>query len=335
MIGYDEHPVDRLSDAELRALLMRVDTKGFPADLAHLWNVERLRYRETIRRLPPAADKHATLLDLGSSRPWLPFFQLVLGYRRLVLNTSYPDSGFVADGLTVDGDAPADVRMSVFDVERDVFPHDDASFDVVTCLEVLEHLAVDPMRMMAEVNRVLKPGGVFVLSTPNAIRCSNVVNIMLGDHPQGWAPYNGFDSNRHNREYTPSEIDLLYRAAGLTPSEVTTFGTKSRGTSRYFLRSIVSAMLLVVRRCPSNHRRDVILAVGKKTSQVVERRPSWLYYDMAERVHENDLQEEATASAPVNVSPPACDAPKQDEPSVNPPPPPQPATAEPCEPVRS
>jgi len=277
------HPVDRLTDVQLHELLLRVDTGGFPADIEDVWRVERLRFRETLRRIPPAADDRANLLDLGSSRAWLPFFQVLLGYRRIVLNTTYPESGFVEDGLRVCDAPPVDVRMSVFDVERDEFPHPDGSFDVVLCLEVLEHLAVDPMAMMSEINRVLKPGGTFVLTTPNVVRYSNLVSVLLGEQPYGWAPYNGFDGNRHNREYTPAEVDRLFRAAGMTPSEVTTFGSKSRGFKRDVLKWMLTPVLWPVRSCPGSWRRDFILAVGTKTSALVDGRPSWLYFDMAER----------------------------------------------------
>jgi len=270
--------VTDLTDDALREVLFRVDATGFPSDLAHLWEVEHQRYRETLRRIPPARDAEAAILDLGSTRAWLPFFQSVLGYRRMVLNTNYPDAGFVDESVRVRGAVPADVRVSVFDVERDEFPHDDGAFDVVCCLEVLEHLSVDPMAMMAEVNRVLKPGGTFVLTTPNAVRSANVVNAIRGEHPYGWAPYNGFDANRHNREYTPREVEKLFRCGGFSPSEVTTFGSKRRGAVRDLMSVLVSPFLW-----PRRWRRDVILAVGTKTSTRVDRRPSWLYFEMAER----------------------------------------------------
>lgn len=279
------HPVDSLSDDELHKLLMTVSTDGFPADIEQLWRVERYRYRETLRRIPPAASSQATLLDLGSSRPWFPFFTKLLGYRRLVLNTAYPESGMVDPRLVANNPGTPDVCMSVFDVECDPFPYPDNAFDVITCLEVLEHLAIDPMAMMAEINRVLKPGGVFVLSTPNAIRYSNVVKIILGEHPLGWTPYSGMDSNRHNREYAPSEVEKLCVAAGITPHELTTFGSKHRGFRREILKHLVALGLFALRPCPPALRHDIILVAGRKTSPIVERRPTWLYFEAAEYVN--------------------------------------------------
>ncbi len=284
------HPVDQLSDDQLHDLLLRVDTAGFPADLEELWSIERLRYRETLRWIPPAPGASASLLDLGSSRPWLPFYQVLLDYQHIVLNTSYPESGFVTEHLAVNDAPAADVSVSVFDIERDVFPHADESFDTVLCLEVLEHLAVDPMAMMAEVNRVLKPGGTFVLTTPNAVRYSNVVNMCLGEHPQSWSPYNGRDTNRHNREYTPAEIGRLFRAAGLTPKKITSFGSKTRGLRRDLFKQAVALTLSPFLRCPPVWRRDVIIAAGHKTSACVDRRPNWLYFDAAEFKNEQNTQ---------------------------------------------
>ena len=47
-------------------------------------------------------------------------------------------------------------------------PFDDASFDAALCLEGVEHL-VDPVVFIAELSRVIRPGGHIVLSTPNVM----------------------------------------------------------------------------------------------------------------------------------------------------------------------
>jgi len=44
-------------------------------------------------------------------------------------------------------------------------PFKDESFDVVTVFEVIEHLD-DPQKALGEVRRVLKPGGIALISTP-------------------------------------------------------------------------------------------------------------------------------------------------------------------------
>lgn len=60
--------------------------------------------------------------------------------------------------------AVPNVHYSVQDGESLAFP--DASFDVVTCLEVIEHVA-RPTALLAEIARVLVPGGTLVLTCPS------------------------------------------------------------------------------------------------------------------------------------------------------------------------
>lgn len=139
------------------------------------------------------------------------------------------------------------------------------------------------MAMMVETNRVLKPNGTFLLTTPNAVRYSNMVSMILGEHPLGWSPYNGIDTNRHNREYTPDEVGRLLHAAGITPCEVATFGSKRRGFQRDLLKALIAVAFSPFRGCPPRWRKDVILTVGRKTTCPVDRRPEWLYFDLAER----------------------------------------------------
>ncbi|RTL65448.1 MAG: class I SAM-dependent methyltransferase [Pseudonocardiaceae bacterium] len=79
------------------------------------------------------------------------------------------------------------------------------STDVVISLQVIEHLW-EQERFVAECARVLRPGGTFLVSTPNRLTFS----------PGRDTPLNPF----HSREFAPAELDDLLRANGFTNVEM-------------------------------------------------------------------------------------------------------------------
>ncbi len=79
--------------------------------------------------------------------------------------------GHSVRGIDVSETAIARYRARGFDgrvTDLEVgIDYPDASFDLVFCSEVIEHI-VSPETLVAEMNRLLKPGGRIVLSTPNS-----------------------------------------------------------------------------------------------------------------------------------------------------------------------
>jgi len=63
-------------------------------------------------------------------------------------------------------------------------PLDDASMECVVAGEVIEHVP-NPDHLVREVRRVLVPGGMFVLSTPNLVSWANRVLVPFGIQPLG------------------------------------------------------------------------------------------------------------------------------------------------------
>jgi 2-polyprenyl-6-hydroxyphenyl methylase/3-demethylubiquinone-9 3-methyltransferase len=86
----------------------------------------------------------------------------------------------------------------------------DGPYDLVTCLEVLEHVA-EPRTFVAGLARILAPDGLVVLSTPNRTGRSRLMLVGLaeglGRIPKGTHDWEKF--------LTPDETSALLRDAGL------------------------------------------------------------------------------------------------------------------------
>jgi len=83
-------------------------------------------------------------------------------------------------------------------------PYEDASFDLVTALDVVEHLD-DDVAGLKEMQRVLRPGGRALLFVPAFMFLWGVQD----------------DISHHRRRYTAAEIRQKLGAAGLTPERLT------------------------------------------------------------------------------------------------------------------
>lgn len=96
-------------------------------------------------------------------------------------------------------------------------PYDDASFDLVTCLDVIEHLRLD-LPAFKELKRVVKPGGFLLVTLP------------VGRHL-----YSDFDCLAgHLRRYTHSEVGSLLRESGLEAVRVTCYTALVHPVIRYY-----------------------------------------------------------------------------------------------------
>ena len=113
-----------------------------------------------------------------------------------------------------DGDVREEHFVSLNrNLEVDSLPVEEKRYDVILFCEVLEHFTQDPLRCVSELRRVLKDGGLLVLTTPNVARFENVAALIDGRNL--YDPYSGYGPHgRHNREYTRHELHMLMRHAG-------------------------------------------------------------------------------------------------------------------------
>ncbi len=155
--------------------------------------------------------------------------------------------------------------VDYFDAEKDRFPYEDSSFSTVLCCELIEHLFNDPMFMMSEINRILKPGGHLVLTTPNIASIRAISGILNGYHPGFFTSYikptgDHNDHPRHNREYTADDIHHFLRRSGLRVVRLETGEFRDDPHPDWaYIRHILAEY-----RLPERHRGDGIYAVGRE-----------------------------------------------------------------------
>jgi 2-polyprenyl-6-hydroxyphenyl methylase/3-demethylubiquinone-9 3-methyltransferase len=86
----------------------------------------------------------------------------------------------------------------------------DGQFDLVTCMEVIEHVA-DPAEFVGALAKRLAPHGLLILSTPNATSWSRLMTITIGEGfgqiPRGTHDFDKF--------IAPERMKVLLSEAGL------------------------------------------------------------------------------------------------------------------------
>lgn len=95
-------------------------------------------------------------------------------------------------------------------IETEKLPFKNNSFDFIIFNEVFEHLRINPIFALKEINRVLKPEGVLLLTTPNLYAIHKIFMFNLGlsinDAYYEFNQLNIYGYVGHIREYSTGEI---------------------------------------------------------------------------------------------------------------------------------
>jgi SAM-dependent methyltransferase len=171
------------------------------------------------RLVPPPAD----LVELGAAPGNQSLGLARAGYRVTAVDLGLAEWSDRPQGAMTEMLGAAGIELVEWDLEQTPYPLEDESFDVVVLTEVLEHLREFPARALEEARRILRHGGLLVLTTPNAAYVRNRMRLMAGRSVytpmRDWL--HGLPHARHAREYTRSELELLISHAGLEPVVVT------------------------------------------------------------------------------------------------------------------
>lgn len=175
-----------LDDPEYRSVFAELETKQakflaaqsrfrspgyrWPSDALHNWS-RIWEYPYIYRQLEQYARKNSgrklMAADIGSGVTFMPFAAADLGYEVCCVDTDPivgTDLGRAVDAL---GYQQSQIYYRPTDGSR--LPLDDHSLDSLFCISVLEHVP-DPVQLVSEFRRVLKPEGQLLLTIDLALK---------------------------------------------------------------------------------------------------------------------------------------------------------------------
>ncbi|HEX3879909.1 MAG TPA: methyltransferase domain-containing protein [Bryobacteraceae bacterium] len=280
---WNEDLVQAVSEATSEPAVDAEEVKPYLHTWAHneqeSWylNTHETRLAKTLE-ITPAGAADQRILEMGAYLQITPALKTKLGYGD-VRGCYFGEAGRTDTRSVVSTTGePFTCEIDLFDAEKDRFPYEDAHFDTVICGELIEHLFEDPMHLMSEINRILKPGGHVVLTTPNIASYRGISAILQGFHPGLFHAYikpneQGEADPRHNREYTPREIHQLLENSGFEVTLLDTGDFRDEPHPEYgWVIHLLDRYML-----DKSLRGEGIYAVGRKTGAVRERYPGWLY----------------------------------------------------------
>jgi SAM-dependent methyltransferase len=123
------------------------------------------------------------------------------------------------------------------DIQTQRLPWPDASMDAITCMHLVEHLQ-DLRSLMAEISRLLKPGGRIYIETPH-VKSLNIPSV-----PGCGFTLNFYDDATHTRIVPADELVALAQDAGLRALQT--------GISRNWLFAAMYPLFLFL---PPSHKK--------------------------------------------------------------------------------
>ena len=190
------------------------------SDCQEYWRFHRKRYfwtgdllNQLIGQLRSKRGNKITLLDIGLCYQTLLFLKL---FPDISIHTlGYRDGRYIHEGKLKHIDCDLNDTYYPGKCTNEHF----YNYDVITMLEVIEHLYTSPLQVFIYLNQLLRPGGLLVVQTPNAVSLSKRIAMLKGYNPFEQIRDNMRENPGHFREYTRHELCHMATLRGFTIKE--------------------------------------------------------------------------------------------------------------------
>ncbi|EBA10597.1 bifunctional 2-polyprenyl-6-hydroxyphenol methylase/3-demethylubiquinol 3-O-methyltransferase UbiG [Roseobacter sp. CCS2] len=199
-------------------------------DVADQWWSDDIRWVRTLKNMVPGR-----LSWFDQMADWQGKTVLDLGCAGGFMAEALDERGATVVGIDPAKDAIASAKAHAELTQRDIrydvgvgeaLPYDDASFDAIVCVDVLEHVQ-DLGKVVSEIARVLRPGGTLFYDTINRNPIARFVTITIAEDVLRILPKGTHDPQMFIK---PSELKDQLESAGLVPGK--TAGLGPRGINR-------------------------------------------------------------------------------------------------------
>ena len=221
---------------------------------ADRWWSDDVKWVRTLKNMVPGRlrwfDRHVSwgaqdVLDLGCAGG---FMAEAIAQRGATVTGIDP----AAQAIQAARDHAAESELNIrYDVGvGEALPYADATFDIVVCVDVLEHVQ-DLAQVCAEVARVLKPGGMFLFDTINRNPIAKLATITMAEDVLGLLPKGTHDPAMF---ITPRELRTALSAAGFEVGRFTGLGPRGinlRGDFTFGVLPMTTIIYMGTARKPS------------------------------------------------------------------------------------
>lgn len=199
----------------------------------------QISYEETIisNMISSAETKGSKLLDIGCGSGEIGKHYSDLGFQ--VVGVDFSD-------VAIDLSKKLGLNAMVMDVDKGL-EFDDNSFDIILAGDVMEHV-FDPIYVISEINRVLKPNGSFYATIPHDVHWKVRIKTLFGYSFQEGV-YKKSGQFKHHTFFSENLMRYMYENANFDISKLLYLylnplnGNKAHSNNKLF--RILSTLMIV------------------------------------------------------------------------------------------